>query len=116
MRERAVVTQVPRPLILGSGLLFVFVAFSILGYRLRMSDPAEKLTRASCDDLVAAITFALRYQDRKCVRHADRPSPILFGQHDRAAAQPTQKRYRERCPPVSPVLRFVRTDSKSPPA
>ncbi len=37
----------------------------------RMTDPAERLTPASPDDLADALAFALRFQGRKRVHNAD---------------------------------------------
>jgi len=52
-------------------LAFVLVTFSPLGYRKRMTDPAERLTPADPRDLADAIAFALRYSGGRRVRDAD---------------------------------------------
>jgi hypothetical protein len=46
----------------------VLVMFSTLGYRKRMTDPSDKLTPATPEDVADALAFALRFQGRKRVQ------------------------------------------------
>jgi hypothetical protein len=49
----------------------VLAVFSLVRYARDMSEPPERLTPASPEDLAAAIAFALRYEGRKRVHNAD---------------------------------------------